>query len=152
MGTTFSARLGMACEVAARTASIYSGIRQYARILKNPFVPVTVKTNIIRIYFITAGTFQCSTWPTPTKAQVGKFQTAILHAYRVATNQAFNPSKPQQRILSDVELLDLHGLESPLALIRRARLQLLLRIKSKSPHVINMFPQPFGLQPSALKE
>ena len=144
MGTKFSARLGMACEVATRTASIYSGIRQYSRILKNPFVPVSVKINIIRIYLITVGTFQCSTWPTLTKAQVGKFQTAILHVYRVATNQAFNPSKPQQRILSDVELLDTHELESPLALIRRARLQLLLRVKSKAPYVINMFINAIG--------
>ena len=136
MGTTFGAKRGMACEVASRTACIYKSIKQNSKILKNPYIPSSSKLNIIRIYLLTAGTFQCSTWPTLTGAQANKFHSAILHCYRVATNQNYNPGKTDHPLLSDEDLLHTYTLESPLALLRRSRLQLLIRIKNKSPSII----------------
>ena len=74
MGTNFSARLGMAHEVASRTGAIVAGVKSFSKALRNPDIPIRVKLSIVRIYLLTTGSFQCCTWANLTKAQSVRFQ------------------------------------------------------------------------------
>ena len=135
MGSRFSARCGIAQEVAIRAAVIGSGINMFSRILKNPSVSPSIKIKVVRIYLMSAGLFQCSTWPELSNTSMLKFHSALLRAYRIATNNVFNPANLATP-MSDQEIIDQYSLDSPTALIRRMRIQLFARIHIKRPAVL----------------
>ena len=73
MGTKFSARLGMTHEVATRSNSIISVICSFPKALRNKYISTHIKICIVKMYLLTAATFQCSTW-----ANLSKFQSAVF--------------------------------------------------------------------------
>ena len=136
MGTKYSAFFGLAEEVSTRCCIMRSGIKQYSRILSNPRIPVKSKITIIRMYLLTKGVFQCSTWPILNTAHLRKFHSTILYMYRKATNNCFQVSDPNGDMFSDADIVKEFSLVSPSAMLRQARLQLLTRILDKSPTAI----------------
>ncbi len=132
LGSQFSVSCDLKMEVVSKAGYIKSGLKAIAPVLKHPKVDLKRKVIMISSHLLAGGLHHCGAWGRlPYNVYVKLFH-AILHAYRMATHNVYDPAKIQD-IFSDRDLIQEFGFVAPASLIRCSRLLLFNRLVRKAP-------------------
>ena len=96
-------------------------------------VPNSHKCSVVKIYLLSTGLYNASTWPDLPPTLKKKVHKSVLGLCHSALPQTFSEVPPRAEFIADAELVSQHDLVIPDSLIRLARLSLLSRIAVKSP-------------------
>ena len=132
LGTNFSVSNDLKQEVSCRAAIIKSTANSIRKVIANPIFPLLKKLNYIKAHIFTVGFFQCSTWGPLPDYLYNKIHHAVLHVYRVATGNLFNPMG-NVSMFCDADVIFKRNLVSPMSMIRSSRLSMFSRFVAKSP-------------------
>ena len=126
----------MRSEVSAKCGIVSSGLRSFRKVLYSPHVSVHKKAKIIRTYLMSAGSYNCGTWPKLDIVPARRFHHSIMNAYRHAVNHLYYLASEPSEVLNDDDLLFDFSLPSPESIIHASRLQLFSRIVLEKPHLL----------------
>jgi len=123
-------------ELSVRVACLFKSTHSLrAKILKNSSICFSQRVNILQMYLLSRGAFQCSTWSNIPDQCLNRFCSAIMRLYRDISG-SFYGNKKGDPVLSDGDLLFKFDFVHPCVLIRVARLSLFVRIAKKAPDVL----------------
>ncbi len=135
LGCNFTVSNDMKLEVVCKSGYIRSSVNSIRRVICNPHVSLKKKLTCIQAHLLAGGLNISGTWSHIPSNAYAKLFHSILHAYRVATKNVYNPAMVQ-RIFSDAELIEEFGLIAPMSMIRANRMSLFYRIVRKAPPLL----------------
>ena len=136
VGGNFSVANDLKLEVVSKAGYIRSSVKSLRRVLCCPHVPLRRKLTCIQAHLLAGGLYISGTWSHIPNLAYNKLFHSILYAYRMATNNLYNPVNVQ-RIFSDSDLVSEFNLIAPMSMIRSNRITLFHRIIVKGPPLLN---------------
>ena len=110
-------------------------MKSFGKFFRNPGVSDQAQIAVAKMYMLSHGLFQSSTWPALDNLLSSRVHHTVMHVYRTAVSQLYK--RQGTHIMSDIDLLLQYDLLNAKSLLRHDRLQLVSRILSKKPETLH---------------